>query len=262
MAKRNTSALNDEVAEAMEAALKAKKPRSNGKAVTKMKILPTEEPLSEFQTGEALSEREDITEPFSFPTLPQEQAGTAPLTLQSKGVKINNVKLIKDLFLKINFDKSNADGMSNIEMKNEAPIHDDLRNALTKLNKHLAALAGQYNNNGQLDIEGVQCVGFTVRTGNVYGVKLIGIRKLEGGKQINVLPPFTRLSDGTYVDAAELEQYIDEITNEVKQYLDGKHKPSAQATFDFGGENVTVHTSTVYPPADSLEEHPYADEAL
>lgn len=236
----------------------AKKPKT-GKPVTKMKILPHDaetEPLDSFQTGEALAEHKEA-EPVS-----KQSPASPTITQGGNSIKINNVKVVKDLFLKVNYDQSTNDGMVSNDLKSEAPIHDDLREAIAELNMHCATLGNQYNVNGQLDTASISCVGFTLRTGNVYGVKLIAQRKLADGKTINILPPFTKLAEGSsYEYADELEIIIDKVVKEAILYLGGKHKANPQQSMDFG---IPVeHTTTVFPAeAYDPANEPYAEAEL
>jgi hypothetical protein len=227
------------------------------------------DPLTDYLSGDALAEHGSVEE-RELEQIPDDSIKKpAPVTMQTKGIKINHVKMIRDLFLYVEYDKPTKDGMISVKATHEAPIHDDLRNAFNALSYHVANMGNQFNNHGLLDTENIQCAGMTVRSGNVYGVKLIGIRKVNEGKsQINVLPPFTKLGEGSsYAESADLEKGVDTLTSEVKQYLDGKHKPDVQASFEFGETEAAPveHTTTVYPAkeaAPDLEKSDYVDLAI
>lgn len=163
--------------------------------------------------------------------------------------KITKAKLAKNGGLEVNFEETVTftDGEGKpIELNRDPSIicknfpHDDLINAFALLRPHLAIITDSIEAHNktlyELDDEPESLEKFKVNSfsiggsGEHEGVTLSGIRKLGGGRILNLNTPFTKYWDehDPYSYADELKGLIDHICQEVELYLDGKIAPDAQ----------------------------------
>lgn len=152
-------------------------------------------------------------------------------------IQLKKAKIKDSLFLEVEYSESIADGTNTVKKDCTAPVHDDLKNAFSKLDDHLCGLCYQYNSISELDIENTKAKGFTIGgSGDNEGVVLIGSRDLDDGSVLNLVSPFKKW-DSDYEEISELSEAIETCKHEVKLYLfEAKHKPEAQQELPFGEE--------------------------
>jgi hypothetical protein len=145
-------------------------------------------------------------------------------------VEVTSAKL-KDIFLSASWKNMSPQDKGSYDRDGENPVHDDLKKAFSGLNKHLAAMSEQYNNDGDLDSDKIVCRGFSIG-GNGEGVTLHGTRLLSNGKPFNFNTPFYKWdSDPSETlfneESNSLKSAINTLRAEIIQYL-FKHKYQAE----------------------------------
>lgn len=108
------------------------------------------------------------------------------ITIKKASIKDNN-------YLSVEYTEQQADGFLIIKKDCKIPVHNDLKNAFTELDKHLAILSYQHTFSGNIDDNNISCRGFSLG-GSMEneGVTLIGMRKLENDKVLNINSPFQK----------------------------------------------------------------------
>jgi hypothetical protein len=147
------------------------------------------------------------------------------------GIKIKKA-LIKDgLFLNVEYNEKTASGNNKVKKDCTPPIHDDLKAEFAKLDEHLATICEQFDSVGNIDVDNTSCKGFAIGgEGESEGVTLIGTRKMDDGKVVNLVSPFTNYGDD-YGSISELSKIVDGCVSETKQYLfEGKFRPDNQGS--------------------------------
>jgi hypothetical protein len=152
--------------------------------------------------------------------------------LASGRVKIRKAKIKDALFLEAEYTRVIGDEERSVKEDSTAPIHDDLKQAFSRLDEHLSNLCDQADE--------CICKGFSIGgSGDHEGVTLIGSREIEYGI-LNLVSPFVKW-DSSYASIIELSEAIEACKHEVKQYLfEGKHKPEAQQELPFGDDTDTI----------------------
>jgi hypothetical protein len=175
-------------------------------------------------------------------------------------VKIKKAKLVSDLFLYVEYEEKDKDGKLKSKTEDsEIPVHDDLKNAIQKLHKHLALLCEEVSIKGrpktieEFDSEALYLKvdksvddisdeepearqsKFTAKSfsiggnGENEGVTISGMKKLKTGKVVNLNTPFTKWSDTEYPFIDDLSADIETCYYEVEQYLfHNKRAPEQQ----------------------------------
>jgi len=137
---------------------------------------------------------------------------------------IKKAKIKNELFLEVEYSELIKDGTNTVKKDCTAPIHNDLKFAFKKLDKHLSGISEQYTIKGELDTGNVTCRGFSIG-GDGEGIILFGFRKLSSGKALNFLSPFHKWDEG----ADDLRACISKCKAEVIKYLfENKHQPDVQ----------------------------------
>lgn len=142
-------------------------------------------------------------------------------------VEVLKAKITNEIFLYSEYKVNQKDDKGTFKKDGENPIHDDLKKAFAALTPHLANLAEQYNNSGELDKAQITCRGFGIG-GNGEGVTLSGTRLLTNGKPFNFNTPYykwdTDKSESLFEDEADdLRVAVNKCIAEVIKYL-FKHK--------------------------------------
>lgn len=153
-------------------------------------------------------------------------------TINMQNITIKKASIKENNYLSVEYSEHQPDGFSSIKKECKIPVHTDLKLAFKELDKHLALLSYQYNQNGNLCIDNIACKGFSIGgSGDSEGVTLIGVRTLENDKILNINSPFQRFdSDFYYYElTSELIDAIDDCKREVYAYLfEGKHEEDNQ----------------------------------
>lgn len=167
-------------------------------------------------------------------------------------VEIRKAEIFEGLFLSTEYDELLPKSERNsIKIERTVPIHDDLKGAFFRLNKHLALLCEQLSapDAGGFDQWYVKALDKYHVTGIVIkghdeteGVILIGNRELSTGKSINLIAPLEKWEKSKYLFAEELRLAVDGVLEEVHQYLfEGKRAPERQ--LDLFDGNIKIETS-------------------
>lgn len=153
-----------------------------------------------------------------------EKAAEAMKKLNSHSSKydIKKAKLKDDMFLEVEYSEITPD-KNDVKKTCSAAVHEDLKQVFSRLDGPITSLCFQYNDEGSLNHRECFCNGISIG-GDGQGVTLIGRRKFEDGKGINLTSPFAR-----YEDHSDIEHIIENLKQEVLMYLfEGKHAPEAQ----------------------------------
>jgi hypothetical protein len=153
------------------------------------------------------------------------KAVTQNLQPKQDRIQLKKAKIKDGLFLEVEYSETIADGTNTVKKDCTAPVHDDLKNAFSKLDGHLQDLCEQNDE--------CTCKGFSIGgSGDHEGVVLIGSRDIKLGT-LNLVSPFAKW-DCDYEEISDLSEAIEGCKHEVKLYLfEGKHKPEAQQELPF-----------------------------
>lgn len=164
-------------------------------------------------------------------------------------MEFKKIKLTKDGGLEIHYKgytRSGAQRYSQeVALVSEMPPHKDLLNAFSGLNFFLADLCEQkdcvvesvmsVSANADLEqsdvTQKVECRGVTLGGSDEHsGICLVGRRKLEGKRVLNLVSPFRKWEDENdrYERIYELEMAYESLKQEAREYLKGKYAPSPQ----------------------------------
>ncbi len=144
-------------------------------------------------------------------------------------VEIKKAKIKTKLFIEAEYTELLGNGVNNkVNFNSNNVVHADLKAAFDDLNETLAIMCEQYEKEKK-EIGDVTFTGFVLGgIGDSAGVTLIGHRKLQNGKILNLISPFV-----TY-DELDIRDEINTCIEEVYKYIfEGKHQPSDQMEFDF-----------------------------
>lgn len=147
-------------------------------------------------------------------------------------------------------DTSNGPVVNEITMKCSGLATDDLLTAFAKLALHLILVCDMrkaelinpdtFESDDLSAFDDYSITGFTIGgEDDNEGVVLIGSRRFESGKVLNIVTPFTPFTDDQdpYEYEAELYNDIQACIYEVEQYLDGKYAiKQLEMSFDEDGE--------------------------
>ena len=176
--------------------------------------------------------------------------------------KVTKVK-IKDRSLTVDMDEtvSGADySFTNEVTKKCASLaHDDLIKALTRLIPHMIKICDfkfseninedNISEDGILEfqeIKNYEITGFSIGgVDNNEGVTLIGQRKFDSGKVLNIVTPFIKYTDEDYKFGDELASVIEGCIYEVEQYLFGDKFAVKQLEMDFNKSSESEATVTI-----------------
>lgn len=166
-------------------------------------------------------------------------------------MEIKGADIKSDMFLNVNYDVTDIGRKTKRTDKCDAPIHDDLRNAFNMLIPHYLLLTEAKKKTDvvkDIDLEKevpehllkmFKITGFSIEDKNgEMAIKISGHRKLKNGKQVAFSTPNT--TRGTKEDGYEffdkLVDRIDELKEEVFEYIQGKQAERAQKSIDFGDD--------------------------
>jgi hypothetical protein len=160
-------------------------------------------------------------------------------------VKIKKAKIKDELFLEGEYTET-LPGHSKKDSKFSCtvPVHDDLKDAFAKLNKHLAILCDEVKTPKEKDFEAADFPGFTVRSFSIggndehEGVTVSGFKEGKYGT-VNLNTPHTKWESEDYPFASQLSEDVEACIYEVDQYLfNEKRAPEKQLEMEFGGEET------------------------
>lgn len=147
--------------------------------------------------------------------------------------KINSQCL--DVEMSETHDSTNGPMTNIISMKCAGIIHNDLRNAFSRLALHMIAICDlrtseriskkTFEMDDMSDFEEYSIKGFSIGGSDEYeGVVLIGSRRFESGKVLNIVSPFTPFANAK--DPYKFEDYLyndmQAAIYEVELYIAGK----------------------------------------
>lgn len=179
-------------------------------------------------------------------------------------LEINKAEITSGMFLKWEYTEYASGRETQIKAKSDAPIHEDLSNAIAKLTPHFVLITEMKKKSevaSDIDLESVpeklmkkfQVKGFTEE--QVQGetiIKITGTKLLKNGKAISFETPKT--DRGSDEDAYEFfDQLIDtveSIKEEILAFMDGKQAESNQTNMFDGFE----------PETDASEDQPLEQE--
>ena len=157
-------------------------------------------------------------------------------------IEIKKAALSGTLFLTYEYDETEAGRKTNHKCKSDAPIHEDLRDAIKALTPHFVMLTEMQKKPDlakDLDLKTVSeglLKKYTVKGFQVEEVKgitfvtLSGTKFLSNGQTVKFDTP--RTDRGTDEDAYEffdkLMELIEHCQEEILEYMDGKQAESTQ----------------------------------
>lgn len=158
-------------------------------------------------------------------------------------ITIKNASIKNSLFLKYGYDHFiGSTKYSHPSTTGDAPIHDDLREAFLALTPHFAFICEEITESASRQAindfdKGVvyqdaetdplrkyTVIGFTLGKDS-EGVTIIGSKRLDSGKSININTPFMKWDDD-YAFGSELIASVDLLKSEVYEYIEGKRAPA------------------------------------
>jgi hypothetical protein len=170
-------------------------------------------------------------------------------------ITIKNASIKNSLFLKYGYDHFvGSTKYSHPSTTGDAPIHDDLREAFSALTAHFAFICeeitesvcreaindfkqGVVHMDDETDpLRKYTVIGFTLGKDS-EGVTIIGSKRLDSGKSININTPFQKWDDSDYPFMSELLENVDLLKSEVYEYIEGKRAPAQHQTIDMFNEN-------------------------
>lgn len=164
--------------------------------------------------------------------------------------EINKIKLEGNFCLKLEYEETvtSKDEEGNekanvfdytVTCRNE--VHEDLVNALQNLRPHVLAITESFEPKSDLAeipeqmLDKIEVTGISIGGSDEHlGVTIIAKRKLKHGKILNLTTPFQKYEDENmpYEFAGELYADVEQLVDEVQQYLNGKYAPSKQLELD------------------------------
>lgn len=159
-------------------------------------------------------------------------------------VKIKKAKIKDDLFLEGEYSEE-LPGHSKKDSKFSCtvPIHDDLKDAIQRLNKHLAILCDEVKIPRKGEFEDDAFIDFTAKGFSIggndenEGVTISGYKDGKFGI-VNLNTPFQKYETSEYPFISDLGLDINAAVAEVELYLfEGKRAPERQLEMEFGGDD-------------------------
>ncbi len=160
-------------------------------------------------------------------------------------VKIKKAKIKDDLFLEVEYSENLSDNSrKETKLTCTVPVHDDLKNAVAKLHKHMVLLCEEVEISSRVkDLDqwdNEKLSKFTTRGFSIggqdehEGCTISGLKELTTGKVVNLNTPFTKWTDEDYQFASDLSSDINDCKYEVEQYLfHDKRAPEKQLSIEF-----------------------------
>jgi hypothetical protein len=159
----------------------------------------------------------------------------------NENVKIKKASIKDDLFLTVEYtEELPGHSKKDAKMTCTIPVHDDLKEAFTKLHKHLAILCHEVKAPKRGEFETTEYEDFFARGFSIggndesEGVTISGSKDGKYGN-VNLNSPFTKYESKDYPFISELGADIGACIYEVEEYLfNEKRAPEKQMEMDFG----------------------------
>lgn len=169
-------------------------------------------------------------------------------------ITIKNASIKSTIFLKYGYDHFVNSTKFTHNSSGDAPIHNDLRDAFAALTPHFAFICeeisesvcrecindfnqGVFHPTEETDpLRKYDVLGFALGKES-EGVTIIGTKKLDSGKSININTPFLKWDDD-YDFSSELIAAVDLLKSEVYEYIEGKRAPAQNQTMDMFEEDL------------------------
>jgi len=164
-------------------------------------------------------------------------------------IEIKSAKIKNELFLDFSYEKKQDIKNDTISQTSDLPMHEDCKQAFLNLLPHFVLICEQekaskamkdFIKNGVEEeekdvLQNYELTSFKIGgSGDSEGVTLTGKKFLSTGKTLNLNTPFLRFDDEDYKYCMELVESLEELKNEVYQYMTGnKHAPLAQQKMEF-----------------------------
>lgn len=162
---------------------------------------------------------------------------------------INGAEIRSKMFLKYNYEEHRAGRKTVLTANCDAPIHEDLKDAFQKLIPHFLLLTEMKNKpevvkkiDLDLPIDEDLLKKFYIKSFSVeekngeQHVQISGMKHLNTGKSIsfstNKTGPGTK--DNSYEFYDQLIEAVENLQEEVMEYIEGKQAERAQAAIEFG----------------------------
>ena len=159
-------------------------------------------------------------------------------------VKIKKAKIKDDLFLEVEFTEDlQGHNKKDTKLSCTVPVHQDLKDAFQKLNKHLAIVCDEVPvPKNKTALEAFDNVSFTAKGFSIggndenEGCTISGMKEGAFGT-VNLNTPFQKWEVTDYKYISEMAADIQACVYEVEQYLfEGKRAPEQQLEMDFAHE--------------------------
>lgn len=156
-------------------------------------------------------------------------------------VKIKKASIKDSLFLNVEYSEFlHEHSKKETKLSCTVPIHEDLKNAFSRLHRHLAILCDEEKvpkNSAAFQIaefEKFGVRGFSIGgSDESEGVTVSGFKEGKFGI-VNLNTPFTKFESEDYPFLSELTGDVDDCIMEVEQYLfEGKRAPEKQLELGF-----------------------------
>lgn len=167
-----------------------------------------------------------------------------------KDIEITKAEIIRDIFLKWEYEETQNGISTKYSANSTAAIHEDLHEAIQGLAPHFVLLTEMKKKPDVakiIDLKQfpeelikkfkVKSITIEDRKGDIY-YTIAGTKYLKNGKSVNFSTPPTNKSagdDDAYEFFEQLEQQVYQIQEEVFEYMQGKCAISNQTEMDFDG---------------------------
>lgn len=183
-------------------------------------------------------------------------------------ITIHNVELSSRVFLKWKYTQNSSGRKTKISASADAPIHDDLRDAIQGLVPHFVLITEMKKKPEVAKIIDLKQIDEDLLSQyRVTGVskednkgdisyRITGTKFLKNGKSINFDTPKVKEmapEDDKYDFITELIAQVDMVHEEVLEYMDGKEGSTNQTSMDFG-DDFDPDAIEEVEEADKLEE--------
>lgn len=180
-------------------------------------------------------------------------------------ISIKQATLKGNLFIEVIYDEKLPNNITNtIKRNSTAPVHQDLINAFSELDVHLAIICEEVEITTDKKLEDIKaglkefretqnedlfgnkvlekCASFhsnfykIVGSGSNEGCIIGGNKQLTTGQHVGLMTPYTKYND-EYKFGDQLGEVISAIDYEIQQFiLHGKQAPAAQQELEFEPE--------------------------
>lgn len=165
-------------------------------------------------------------------------------------IEIKNAQITGSIFLMWEYTQTDEGRKTNIKAKADSPIHEDLRLAFDKLVPHFVLLTEMKKKPEvvkNIDLKMMdeellskfKAKGFSLDEKNgETSIKISGMKFLVSGKAVSFETPSTRreTKDDGYEFFEELVQCIEDLKDEILEYMNGKESERVQVSMEFGDE--------------------------